>query len=344
VDISTVLFDLEPEPPEPDPAPPWYPRPEPTGADLLATVVAERAGAPLDAVRGALGAARHPERAVGGGGRAIKGIAAMAAAGVAGAPASPLNVRIGSHRRFAWVDADLNRFKAIKAGLGGTVNDVVLAAVTGALRAFMIRRGRDPEGVELKAMVPVSVRADTERGALGNRVAAMYAPLPLYAADAKQRFDIIHEAMGGLKESGQAVGAEVLTRLAGFAAPTVLDQASRLQTRQRFFNLVITNVPGPQFPLYLQGRKLRAFYPQVPLTLNTALGIAIMSYDGRLGFGLLGDYDAMPDLDAVADDLERSIDELAEAAGPSDGAPEPRRRPRTQRTSSAGTGKRAAAT
>ena len=121
--------------------------------------------------------------------------------------------------------------------------------------------------------------------------------------------------MGGLKESGQAVGAEVLTRLAGFAAPTVLDQASRLQTRQRFFNLVVTNVPGPQFPLYLEGRRLRAFYPQVPLTLNTALGIAIMSYDGRLGFGLLGDYDAMPDLEQVAGDLERSIDELAEAAG-----------------------------
>jgi diacylglycerol O-acyltransferase / wax synthase len=344
VDISTVLFDLEPDPPEPDPAPPWYPRPEPSPAVLLAQSVAERASAPLDAARGALGAARHPERAVAGGGKAVTGLAAMAAAGIAGAPPSPLNVRIGSHRRFAWVDADLERFKAIKSALGGTVNDVVLAAVTGALRAFAIRRGRDVAGMELKAMVPVSVRAEAERGALGNRVAAMYAPLPLYAEDARQRFDIIHEAMGGLKESGQAVGAEVLTRLAGFAAPTVLDQASRLQTRQRFFNLVVTNVPGPQFPLYLQGRRLRAFYPQVPLTLNTALGIAIMSYDGRLGFGLLGDYDAMPDLEEVADDLERSIDELAAAAGIQETTGSERRRPaarRTQRTSSAGTGKAA---
>ena len=131
--------------------------------------------------------------------------------------------------------------------------------------------------------------------------------------------------MGGLKESGQAVGAEVLTRLAGFAAPTVLDQAARLQSRQRIHNIVVTNVPGPQFPLYLQGRRLRAFYPQVPLTLNTALGIAIMSYDGRLGFGLLGDYDALPDLDDVADDLEASIDELAEAAGLPAGSPAPGR-------------------
>ena len=213
------------------------------------------------------------------------------------------------------MDGDLEQFKAIKAALGGTVNDVVLAAVAGALRAFVIRRGRDPEGVELRAMVPVSVRAQEERGALGNRVAAMYAPLPVYEPDAAQRFKIVHEAMGGLKESGQAVGAEVLTRLAGFAAPTILDQAARLQTRQRFFNLVVTNVPGPQFPLYLLGRKLSRFYPQVPLTLNTALGIAIMSYDGRLGFGLLGDYDALPELEDVAADIDAAIAELARAAG-----------------------------
>ena len=326
VDISTVLFDLEPEPPEPDPPPAWYPRPEPSGALLLAEAVAERATTPLHALRGALDAARHPERAVAGGGKAVTGLAAMAAAGLAGAPPSPLNVRIGPHRRFAWVDAELERLKAIKTALGGTVNDAVLAAVTGALRAFLIRRGRDPEAVELKAMVPVSVRADAERGALGNRVAAMYAPLPVGASDPAERFAIIHEAMGHLKASGQAVGAEVITRLAGFAAPTLLDQAARLQTRQRFHNIVVTNVPGPQFPLYLKGRRLLAFYPQVPLTLNTALGIAIMSYDGRLGFGLLGDYDAMPDLDAVAGDLERSIDELAGAAGVPDGPAAPARR------------------
>ena len=261
-----------------------------------------------------------------GGGKAVTGLAAMAAAGFSGAPQSPLNVRIGSHRRFAWVDADLERFKAIKSALGGTVNDVVLAAVTGALRAFVIRRGRDPEGMELKAMVPVSVRADAERGALGNRVAAMYAPLPLYATDPRERFAIVHEAMGGLKESGQAVGAEVLTRLAGFAAPTILDQAARLQTRQRFFNLVVTNVPGPQIPLYLLGRRMTRFYPVVPLANHQALGIAIMSYDGRLAFGLLGDYDAMGDLEALADDLRAAIDELTRAAGVGDAPKASRKR------------------
>jgi WS/DGAT/MGAT family acyltransferase len=161
----------------------------------------------------------------------------------------------------------------------------------------------------------VSVRAESESGALGNRVSAMYAPLPVYAADPLERFQILHEAMKGLKDSGQAVGAEVLTQLAGFAPPTVLSQASRLQSSQRVFNVVVTNVPGPQFPLYILGRRLLRIYPQVPLTTNTALGIAIMSYDGTLNFGLIGDYDALPDLDDLAAALRDAIAELAAAAG-----------------------------
>ncbi len=131
--------------------------------------------------------------------------------------------------------------------------------------------------------------------------------------DPAERFRFVHAAMAGLKESGQAVGAQAITRLAGVAAPTVLDQAARLQARQRFFNLTVTNVPGPQFPLFMLGRRLEGFYPQVPLVANTALGIAMMSYDGHVFFGLLGDYDAMSDLDAFAADLSAAIDELAPA-------------------------------
>ena len=164
----------------------------------------------------------------------------------------------------------------------------------------MQANGHEVDGIELKAMVPVSIRAEAERGALGNRVTSMFAPLPVYADDPVERFEIVHEAMQGLKESGQAVGAELLTQLAGFAPPTVLSQASRLQSSQRAFNVVVTNVPGPQFPLYMLGRRLLRIYPQVPLVRNTALGIAIMSYDGTLNFGLLGDYDALPDLDDLA--------------------------------------------
>jgi diacylglycerol O-acyltransferase len=315
VDIMTVLFDLEPDPPEREPGPPWYPRPAPSGSDLLADALIERAAGPLDLARAAATAVAAPRAAGAAVARTLGGLASMAAAGVGGAPPSPLNTRIGPHRRFAWVESELDRFKAIKGALGGTVNDVVLAVVTAALREHLLRHGRDPDGLELKAMVPVSIRAEEERGALGNRVAAIYAPLPVGIADPVERFKAVHAALGDLKASGQAVGAERLTQLAGFAVPTVLDQAARLQTRQRFFNLVVTNVPGPQFPLYMLGRRLRAFYPMVPLVLNTALGIAIMSYDGKVFFGLLGDYDAMADLDAFASDLRAAVAELATAAG-----------------------------
>jgi diacylglycerol O-acyltransferase / wax synthase len=336
VDIMTVLFDLEPDPPEREPGPPWYPRPEPSGATLFGDAVAERAMAPLDAAKAAAGAFADPRQAGASAAKTLAGLAAIAAAGIGGAPPSPLNTKIGPHRRFAWVETDLDLFKAVKSALGGTVNDVVLAVVTGALRDHMLRRGRDPSGVELKAMVPVSIRAEEERGALGNRVAAIYAPLPVGTADPLERFRAVHESLGDLKSSGQAVGAERLTQLAGFAVPTVLNQAARLQSRQRFFNLTVTNVPGPQFPLFMMGRRLRAFYPKVPLVLNTALGIAIISYDGQLYFGLLGDYDEMADLDAFASDLRAAIAELATAAGvpPNGGRRSGRARPASRRTKS----------
>jgi WS/DGAT/MGAT family acyltransferase len=213
------------------------------------------------------------------------------------------------------VQADLGQFKAIKNSLGGTVNDVVLAVVTGALGSYMRLHGRPTDGVGLKAMVPVSVRADIERGALGNRVAAMWATLPVGLSDPVERLHTVSEEMVGVKQSGQAVGAEILTAVSGFAPPTIMAQAARLQARQRLFNLVVTNVPGPQFPLYLLGRELESIYPMVPLAENTALGIAILSYNGQLNFGLVGDYDALADLEVLADELRSSIKELAAAAG-----------------------------
>src|SRR5205807_4121683 len=218
------------------------------------------------------------------------------------------------HRRFTWVRAELDEFKAIKNSLGGTVNDVVLTVVADALGRYMRLRGESTEDLVLKAMVPVSVRADVERGALGNRVAAMWAPLPVGMTDPVERLLTISQAMEGVKESGQAVGAQVLTGLSGFAPPTILAQAARLQARQRLFNLVVTNIPGPQFPLYMLGRELEAIYPMVPLAENTALGIALMSYNGQLNFGLTADYDALPDVETLVEELRSSIEELRAAA------------------------------
>ena len=180
------------------------------------------------------------------------------------------------------------------------MNDVVVAVVTGALREFLKQRGEQVDALTMKAMVPVSVRRDDEYGMTGNRVAAMMAPLPVYESDPVERLRIVSAALGDLKESGMAVGAEMLTQLSGFAPQTVLAQAGRLQARQRFFNLVITNVPGPQIPLYVLGRKLEDVFPLAPLAQRQALCIAIMSYNGKLNFGLLGDYDAMGDLYLVA--------------------------------------------
>jgi WS/DGAT/MGAT family acyltransferase len=204
----------------------------------------------------------------------------------------------------------------VKNSLGGTVNDVVLAVVTGALGRYMRLHGEATEGVELRAMIPVSIRADIERGALGNRVAAVWAPLPVGITDPVGRLHTVTASMQEVKQSGQAVGAQVLTQLSGFAPATIVSQAARLQARQRLFNLVVTNVPGPQFPLYLLGRKLEAIYPMVPLAKNTALGIAIMSYDGQLNFGLAGDYDALADIDVLAEEVRSSIEEIVAAADP----------------------------
>jgi diacylglycerol O-acyltransferase len=324
VDIASVLFDAAPEPEQPiDTPPPWVARPEPSSSELLAEALLERATVPAEVLRGLRALTRAPRQAATKVVEAAASVGALAWAGIAGAPPSRFNVEIGPHRRYTWVDASLDEFKAIKNGLGGTLNDAVLAAVTLALGAFLRREGEDTEDLVLKAMVPVSVRVDTERGALGNRVAAMYAPLPVGLTDPKEVFDAVHTEVGHLKASGQAVGAQRLTEIADFAPTTIMSQAARLQARQRLFNLVVTNVPGPQVPLYLLGRSLAGLYPVVPLAQRQALGIAIMSYHGRLGFGLMGDYDAMPELDALGTDLEQAIQALAVAAG----AKGPARRP-----------------
>jgi WS/DGAT/MGAT family acyltransferase len=329
VDIATVLFDTSPDPlPVAPPDHEWVPQPLPSAAQLLADALLERATVPGEVTRGIRAAFRGPRTVVARAGRALGSVGALAWTGLKAAPSSPFNVRIGPHRRFTWVRADLEQFKAVKNSLGGTVNDVVLAVVAGALGSYMRLHGHSTDGVELKAMVPVSVRADIERGALGNRVAAMWVDLPVEAMEPALRLNAMSAAMQGVKRSGQAVGAEILTRLSGFAPPTIMAQAARLQARQRLFNLVVTNVPGPQFPLYLLGRELESIYPMVPLAENTALGIAILSYNGQLNFGLVADYDALADVEVLADELRGSIEQLAAAAG----ATAPAGRPRSAST------------
>jgi diacylglycerol O-acyltransferase / wax synthase len=313
VDITTVLFDLEREPteaPEPDD---WQPEPEPSDAHLLAEALVETAATPRGLLSAARDVLRGPQRALDKVTEVLAAAGTFAWAGIA-APPSPFNVEIGPHRNFTWVRASLRDLKQVKDELGGTVNDVVLAAVSGALGRYLRKRGYPTAGLELRAMVPVSVRSAEQEGALGNRLTTMMAPLPVWCEDPVRRLHLVTESMGDLKESKQAMGATLLTQLADFAPPTLAGQAARLQSRQRFFNLVVTNVPGPQFPLFLMGRRMLRVFPMVPLAKRQALCVGIMSYDGQVNFGLIGDYDAMSDLDDLARDLEASLAEMVEAA------------------------------
>ena len=284
-----------------------------------------RAG--IEIAEGAVEAVTHPDRAIASVREAAEGVGEVAWAVLNPAPATPLNVEIGPHRRFVGIPCRLDEFKAVKNEFGGTVNDVVLSVVTGALRSFLISRGVRTAGLELRALVPVSTRQEDERHHLGNRIVAMRAPLPVYIPDPVQRLRFIRQAMDGLKESKQAVGAEVIAGVQNFAPPTILAQASRLNFSTRLFNLLVTNVPGPQLPLYVMGREMQTAYPVAFLPKNHALAIAIMSYNGQMNFGLLGDYDALPDIDAIGDSIRAELAELlrraAAARGPSSNGGDP---------------------
>ncbi len=315
IDLATVLFDLGPVPQEiPHPDRPWEPRPEPTAAELVAGGTVGLAKAALRLAGGAAAAITRPQSAFEGLREAIEGVGEVAWAGLNPAPATPLNVEIGPHRRFVGVPNRLEDFKLVKDAFGGTVNDVVLTVVSGALRGWLHSRGMRTEGVELRALVPVSIRAEHEHGAMGNRIAAMRGPLPVYIEDPVARLRAVKAAMDGLKESKQAVGAEVLANVQDFAPPTILAQASRLNFSTRLFNLIVTNVPGPQFPLYVRGREMTDVFPVAFLPKDHALAIAIMSYNGGMNFGLLGDYDALPDIQEIGDGIEAALAELVALA------------------------------
>jgi diacylglycerol O-acyltransferase len=314
VDIATVLFDVKPVPEPIEPDRDWVPRPTPSSAELAARGIVAAAETPFKLARRAVRAASDPARTTERVVEAGEALAEVAWNLTNPAPELPLNTEIGSHRRFAWTRAQLADFKKIKNALGGTVNDVVLTVVSGALRSWLRSRGVKLAGLELRALVPVSIRSDDDHGQLGNRIAAMRGPLPVYIEDPVKRLEVVRRSMDGVKDSKQALGAEVISRFNDFAPPTLLAQASRLNFSTRLFNLIVTNVPGPQIPLYVLGRELQDVFPVAFLPENHALAIAIMSYNGGIDFGLLGDYDAMEDIDTIATGISESLADLLSAA------------------------------
>lgn len=314
VDIMTLLFDMTREAGPTPPPEPWVSEPEPTQAEIAAAAARDGLSTMWEMAGSALQAARDPLGTFGAVREAAEGLGEVLWAGFTPAPPSPLNGPIGSHRHVTWVKNRLADFKEVKDAFGGTVNDVVLAVVAGALGRWLRARGVRTEGLELKAAVPVSVRAQAEHNQLGNRITLMVGPLPVYCDDPVERLHLVSEAMTGLKESKQALGAQVIIGVERFAPPTLFAQASRLHFSSRFANVTVTNVPGPQFPLYFLGRELLEMAPVGFLADGFRLIVAIVSYNGALTLGLMGDYDTLPDLEAIADHLRDALAELVEAA------------------------------
>lgn len=311
--IISVLFDPTPEPRRLDPERAWIPQPEPSPSELLAASLRETVAMPLRAAGETLETLRDPDRLLATARTVAEGAREIAGAYLRPPSPTPLNVPLGTHRDIVWRRRPLAEFKQIKDSFGGTVNDVYIAAVAGALRSWLEDRGLRPRDLRLRAAVPITLRTALDDGRETNQIIECFAPLPVELDDPRERLRVVHEALSDLKTSRRALGARAIAAVQNFGPATLLTQASRLDFSTRLFNLVTTNLPGPQFPLYLLGREILQLGPIGPLVENCALGIVLVSYNGTLELGLTGDADALPDLDDIATSLDEAIDELLEA-------------------------------
>jgi diacylglycerol O-acyltransferase / wax synthase len=314
IDLASAVYDFTPQPQILTP-PAWEPEPEPGSVDLLVDAVRDQVVHPL---QGAAHLARRTFRAPGVVARQVGAVADGMREFLGGgvmAPPGPFNRRVGPNRRFAMAEAPVQWFKDVKNALRGTVNDVVLAAVAGGLYRFLRHRGERTKGRTLRAMVPVSVRGKDHRGAMGNRVSSIFVDLPVGAMGAKRRLVLIREKTRYLKNSNQAVGAEFLMNIGAWAPPTIHAMAARLASRSRLINLVVSNVPGPQVPLYLAGARLVAQYPIMPIAETMGLSIAVTSLAGTMAFGLTADWDTLPDIEVLARGIDDAVLDLLKAAG-----------------------------
>ena len=262
----------------------------------------------LGAARGAIGAARHPSRLVKAGEAAVAMGEVLWQDEVQASRSSTLNTPIGTTRRFASVPLELSQVKVVGRALGGTVNDVVLAVAAGALRRLLESRGEELER-PLRAMVPVNLRGD-DHGSLGNQVTSLFVELPIGEADRRRRFEQTRAAATALKSGTAALGGSTIVLVAGVTPPILHETIARMLFAPRLFNLTITNVPGPQIPLYALGARMRRIVPLVPLFADHSVGMAIVSYDGELVFGINADYATVPDLDVLSAALRHEFDEL----------------------------------
>jgi diacylglycerol O-acyltransferase len=288
----------------------WLPRPAPSGTQLAVDEAWRRATLPSKALAGLGRALRRPEESLREASHTAAGFAEGLSKALTSASETPLNMPIGPHRRFDWSHFDLGVVREIKTKLGGTVNDVVLACVSGAVRNFLIDRDFDVSDLDFRVFVPVSTRSDSQRGKLGNRVSMVVASLPISEADPRRRLEKITAETRSIKESGQAEGTEAFEELGDWTSTSLITSLARLAASRRTFNLVVTNVPGPPNPVYLNGARLLESYPLVPLYENQVLGIALFSYDGGLYWGFNSCWDHMPDLHEFVLAIEHEFESL----------------------------------
>jgi WS/DGAT/MGAT family acyltransferase len=310
---ATLRPDPGPDPRLAERPRPFLPRPAPTPRELVRAELFHRLGGALGFVGAAARGITQPRQTTAMVVGLLEGLVEGLATAVRPASPTPLNVAIGPHRRFDWTAMDLAAVKAVKVRLGGTVNDVVLAIVAGAMRRYLGARGVDVDQLDFRAMVPVNLRAGY--GGTGNRVASVVVGLPVGEADARRRLLRVRHEMEAVKHSHQLDMARAVEDLTDWTVPTLIAQTARLAAVSQPFNLVVTNVPGPQFPLYFLGARLLAAYPLVPLFHGEALGIALFSYDGRLFWGINADWDAVPDLHEFVDAVDDELRVLGAAAG-----------------------------
>jgi WS/DGAT/MGAT family acyltransferase len=311
-ELLTVLFDsADASPAQPEP---WQPDPAPSTARLLTTAIGDAIVNPLGRIWSLPGLARTQIPTGLGPGAIVR--LATSLMPLRDRSFSSLNGAIGTHRRWSWAEADLKDVKAVREALGGTVNDVVLAAITQGFRELLLSRGETVDDRVVRTLVPVSMRSESERGTPNNRVAGFFAGLPVGLADPALRLAAIRQQMERLKTSGQSVAADVLTRMSGFSPAMLLSLASQLvaRTPQWLVQTVTTNVPGPRQPIHMLGRRVLYSYPYVPVQGSVRISIAIFSYDGRLFFGITGDYDSVPDIDVLRSGIENGMAGLLASA------------------------------
>jgi diacylglycerol O-acyltransferase / wax synthase len=309
-DIVAMLLDRDPKAAEARPAPAWTPGAEPSPVRLAAAALGDLARTPFEVGHVLARSLRTPRRFTKQTATELYGLA-LAGEKVVW-PESVLDGPIGPRRRWGWARADLAEVKQVKNSLGGTVNDVVLAAIAGGFRALLTARGEPVDGRTVRTMVPVSMRTAEEHGTMGNQVSAIFADLPVGVSNPTERLAAVTRQLSSLKSSGMAIGVDTMLAAADLMPGTLFSLGASVAARlpQRAISTVTTNVPGPQVPMYLLGRRMTELFPYIPLGADIRITIGVASYAGCLTCGVTGDYDAVPDLQVLCDGIETATQEL----------------------------------